>query len=113
MRGYHAKPPVPLLSDKHYDAPSVFQPLALLDHARRQRGLPQGRVPSVCLLDPDGDIVNHLRRSGRARQLPSWACYRTELDVFDLDGREIGIVGRVVGASFAVLVAEELTACGC
>lgn len=30
-----------------------------------------------------------------------------------LAGREIGIIGRVVGASFAVLVAEELFASGC
>jgi uridine phosphorylase len=30
-----------------------------------------------------------------------------------LGKHEVGIVGRVVGASFAVLVAEELFACGC
>jgi uridine phosphorylase len=33
--------------------------------------------------------------------------------VFDLGSREIGIVGCVVGASFAVLVAEEMFASGC
>ena len=104
---------VPLFSDKHYAEASVFEPAALLANARRQRHLPEGGVPPICLLDPDGDIVRHLRSSGRARLLPSWACYHTELDVFELDGREIGVVGRAVGAPFAVLVAEELAASGC
>jgi len=33
--------------------------------------------------------------------------------VFVLDGHEIGVVGCAVGASFAVLVAEEMFASGC
>lgn len=33
--------------------------------------------------------------------------------LFDLGGHEIGVVGCVVGASFAVLVAEEMFASGC
>jgi len=104
---------VPLLVDKLYVDPSVFRPESLLRQARRQRNLPDGPVPRVCLLDPDGDIVRHLRGAGRARRLPSWACYHTELDVFDLEGREVGVVGCAVGAPFAVLVAEQLAASGC
>jgi len=103
----------PILADKHYAEPSVFEAPALLRQARRQRGLPDGRVPRVCLLDPDGDIVRHLRATGRALPQPSWACYHTELDVFDLEGREVGVVGCAVGAPFAVLVAEQLAASGC
>ena len=91
----------------------MFRPEALLRQARRQRGLPDGAVPKVCLLDPDGDIVRHLRSVGRARRLDSWACYHTELDVFGLDGREVGVVGCAVGAPFAVLVADQLVASGC
>jgi uridine phosphorylase len=106
-------PQLPLLAEKHFAEPSVFQPDALLRQARRQRGLPDGAVPRICLLDPDGDIVRHLRRVGRARTLDCWACYHTELVVFDLDGRETGVVGCAVGAPFAVLVAEELAASGC
>ena len=108
-----ARAAVPLLADKQYAEPSVFQPEALLRQARRQRGLPDGTVPRVCLLDPDGDIVRHLRDTGRARRLDSWACYHTELDVFELGGREVGVVGCAVGAPFAVLVAEQLAASGC
>jgi uridine phosphorylase len=43
---------------------------------------------------------------------PAWACYHTQLCTFELDGLTIGIIGRVVGASFAVLVAEELFVSG-
>jgi uridine phosphorylase len=35
------------------------------------------------------------------------------LDRFSLGEREVGIIGRAVGSSFAVLVAEELFASGC
>lgn len=70
-------------------------------------------VPSVCILDPDGDIIRRLRETGQARAFKGWPCYHTELDTFELAGRIVGIVGRVVGAPFAVLVAEELFASGC
>lgn len=92
--------------------PSVFLPENLLREARRQRGLPQGKVPSVCLLDPDGDIERHVKETG-ARRSPTWACYHTDLIEIDVDGLRIGVVGRAVGAPFAVLVAEELAASGC
>ncbi|NJO82055.1 MAG: nucleoside phosphorylase [Blastochloris sp.] len=81
--------------------------------ARRQKNLPAGAIPSVCVLDPDGDLVEYLRASGRARSHPAWACYHSVLDVFDLNGIPVGVVGRAVGASFAVLVAEELFVSGC
>ncbi len=95
-------------------APSVFQPESLLREARRQRGLPLRDVPGVCVLDPDGDLVRTLRRTGAARPSPGWACYHTELFEFDLPGgTPVGIVGLAVGAPFAVLVAEQLFASGC
>jgi hypothetical protein len=47
----------PILAGKHYDEPSAFVPENLLREARRQKGLKDGTVPSVCVLDPDGDIV--------------------------------------------------------
>ena len=103
----------PLFEAKDYDAASVFQPENMLREARRQKGLPLEAVPPVCVLDPDGDIVRRLRREGRDRPLAGWACYHTALDTFELDGRQVGIVGCAVGASFAVLVAEQLFASGC
>jgi uridine phosphorylase len=106
-------PTPPILAHKNHDAASVFEPQALLREARRQKGLLLADVPAVCVLDPDGDIVRHLRRTGAARLSPGWACYHTEMLEFDLEGRSVGIVGCAVGASFAVLVAEQLFASGC
>lgn len=96
-----------------HDEPSVFVPANMLREARRQRGLPAGKVPEICLLDPDGDIVRHLVREARAERSASWACYHTELWETAYDNVRIGIVGCAVGAPFAVLVAEELFASGC
>jgi uridine phosphorylase len=74
--------------------------------------LPYLPVPSVCLLDPDGDVVRHLDASGRGHRHPGWACYHTDMWVVEVSGVEIGVVGMAVGAPFAVLVAEQLTASG-
>jgi uridine phosphorylase len=106
-----AKPPI--LADKHYDAVSVFEPANLLREARRQKGLPAADVPEICVLDPDGDILRGLRRAGRASLSRGWACYHTELYEFTHEGMRFGIIGCAVGASFAVLLAEELFASGC
>jgi uridine phosphorylase len=105
--------PAPILDNKFTSQPSVFAPAALLREARRQKGLGDAEAPAVCILDPDGDLVRHLRSSGAAASFADWPCYHTELDTFELAGRRVGIIGRVVGASFAVLVAEELFASGC
>jgi uridine phosphorylase len=103
-----------IVGRKDHDAPSVFRPEALLREARRQKQLPLLAVPEVCVLDPDGDVVRHFKKTGRGRRHEGWACYHTELLAFDLDGiGEVGIVGCAVGAPFAVLVAEQLFASGC
>ena len=76
----------PLLTHKHYDASSVFTPENLLREARRQKGLAFGQVPSICVLDPDGDLVDYLHaqvvlvatRPGRAITQPlTHSCMRT------------------------------------
>jgi len=103
----------PILDNKNHRAPSVFTADALLREARRQKNLQAARVPSICILDPDGDIVRRLRQGGEARPFNDWPCYHTQLDSFSLSGETVGIVGCAVGAPFAVLVAEELFACGC
>src|SRR5256714_2471038 len=103
----------PILDNKRAASPSVFRPSALLREARRQKGLPDAAVPSVCVLDPDGDIVRHLRSTGQAIRCETWPCYHTRLDSFTLEGQDVGIIGCAVGAPFAVLIAEELFASGC
>ena len=104
----------PIVGRKDHDAPSVFRAEALLREARRQKQLPLLAVPEVCVLDPDGDVVRHIKKTGKGRRHEGWACYHTKLLAFDLDGiGEVGIVGYAVGAPFAVLVAEQLFASGC
>jgi uridine phosphorylase len=103
----------PLLRNKAHDESSVFAPENLLREARRQNDVEHGPVPNVCLLDPDGDIVNRLQAAGRADVHPHWPGYHTTLYETELAGRSIGMLGRAVGASFAVLVAEQLFAAGC
>jgi uridine phosphorylase len=103
----------PILRFKDHRDPSVFTPEALLREARRQKHIEAGTVPEICILDPDGDIVRHLLATGRARRLASWACYHTDLHVFEHEGLGYGVIGCAVGAAFAVLVAEELFASGC
>lgn len=102
-----------ILRHKRYDQPSLFVPENLLRQARRQRAIPAWQVPSICVLDPDGDIVRNLLAVEQAQLNPYWACYHTQLYNFEYDGIEFGIIGCAVGASFAVLVAEELFASGC
>jgi uridine phosphorylase len=103
----------PILAHKHYNAASAFKPENLLREARRQKSLPEAIVPEICILDPDGDMVRYLCDTGLASRHPSWACYHTALYVFREGGHEYGILGCVVGAAFAVLVAEELFTSGC
>ena len=103
----------PILDNKNPSSPSVFAPAALLREARRQKGLPVVDVPPICIFDPDGDILRRLKTSGDAQRFDGWPCYHTDLYTFSLGGETVGILGCVVGAPFAVLIAEELFACGC
>jgi uridine phosphorylase len=103
----------PLFAAKDTAAGSVFRPENLLREARRQKRIPDGLVPEICLLDPDGDIVRALRNEGRVRPSPIWPCYHTELLQFVEANETFGAVPCAVGAPFAVLVAEELFAAGC
>lgn len=103
----------PLFRAKDHDQPSVFKVENLIREARRQRRLQIVDVPDVCLLDPDGDTVRHLRDTGGATRLADWACYHSELWLTEVGGRQIGIIPCAVGAPYAVLVAEQLVASGC
>ncbi len=103
----------PILSAKDHAAPSAFRPDGLLREARRQKSVAEGNVPAVCVLDPDGDMLRHLRRTGEAHPVEAWACYHTDMWRFERDGCEFGIVANAVGAPFAVLLAEQMFASGC
>jgi uridine phosphorylase len=103
----------PILADKAFAEPSVFQPANLLREARRQKRLAPAAIPEICVLDPDGDILRVLRREERAMPSAAWACYHTDLYEFEHGAERYGIIGCAVGASFAVLLAEQLFVSGC
>jgi len=103
----------PLFQNKHFERAAVFQPENLLRETRRQKSLPTGSVPALCILDPDGDIVAHLLRNNQAKREPAWACYHTTLYRCQRGGVTFGIIGCAVGGPFAVLLAEQLFVSGC
>jgi uridine phosphorylase len=103
----------PILAQKHYALPSAFTPENLLREARRQKQIARSGIPDICVLDPDGDILRSLLARSEARLEAGWACYHTQLYSFSRGGLDFGIVGCAVGASFAVLIAEEMFASGC
>ena len=109
IEGAHA----PLLLREDNDRPSVFRVENMLREARRQKGLSEKPVPALCVLDPDGDIVQYVRKHRNAVRSTNWACFHTEMWEWDEGGDRLGIVGSAVGGSFAVLVAEQLFASGC
>ena len=103
----------PIVRHKAYEQSSVFIPESLLREARRQNAIPTGNVPPICVLDPDGDIVENLLARNQASPNEHWACYHTRMYDFELDEMALGVIGYTVGAPFAVLVAEQLFASGC
>jgi uridine phosphorylase len=102
-----------ILNHKIYAEPSVFQPTNLLRESRRQNQIPHGEIPKVCILDPDGNLVDHLNNNNEAILNKYWACYHSLLYTFEISGLTVGIIPRAVGASYAVLIAEQLFVSGC
>jgi purine-nucleoside phosphorylase len=104
---------IPLIANKDYAGPSVFLPENLLREARRQKSISDCPVPDICILDPDGDLAEYLLKTGQSEKNDCWACYHSKLYNFTIDNRTIGIIPCIVGASYAVLVAEQLFVSGC
>lgn len=98
---------------RYYNEPSVFTPENLLREARRQKNIKKCKVPGVCVLDPDGDLVTYLIRTNQAKLNECWACYHTKLYNVSFKGVEFAVLGNAVGSSFAVLIAEQLFVSGC
>ena len=102
-----------ITNNKHYNEPSVFTPENLLREARRQKNINNGKVPDVCVLDPDGDLVDYLIRTNQVTLNTFWACYHTKLYNVKQNDFEFAVLGCAVGSSFAVLIAEQLFVSGC
>jgi uridine phosphorylase len=103
---------IPLLEHEPSETP-VFTAANLLEAARIRKGLPKVAVPAGCLLDFDGELLQHLAETGKGVEDPAWPCFHTRLFRWRAGSAEYGVIGGTVGAPFAVLVAEELLALGC
>jgi uridine phosphorylase len=102
---------IPLLAHP-LDAPTAFTPEALIASVRAERGLACEPVPSVCVLEFDGDLTDWLVSSGVAQPWKSWACFHTTMYSMEVDGTPCGLVPRTIGGPYAVLIAEQLRASG-
>jgi uridine phosphorylase len=83
-----------------------------MEAVRTERGLVNEAVPSLCVLDFDGDLSDWLAEDGVTTPSLSWACFHTSMRVMVVDGLPCGIVPRTIGGPYAVLVAEQLWAAG-
>ncbi|MGC8640730.1 MAG: nucleoside phosphorylase [Isosphaeraceae bacterium] len=103
--------PLPIL-DHPLLSPTVFSPVDLVEAVRKQRGIAGETVPEVCVLDFDGDLTDELVKSGEAAPCPAWPCFHTAMWTIKVGGARCGLIPRTIGGPYAVLVAEQLAACG-
>lgn len=92
--------------------PTAFRPEDLVVAVRRQRGVGSGPLPRLGILDFDGDLTDKLNARGETRRCPNWPCFHTDLWLWPKDEPRCGIVARTIGGPYAVLVAEQMKACG-
>jgi uridine phosphorylase len=79
---------------------------------RAECGLTSQAVPSLCVLDFDGDLSDHLAAQGLSAPWSSWACFHTSMRAVTMEGLTCGIVPRTIGGPYAVLIAEQLWTAG-
>lgn len=83
-----------------------------MEAVRADRSLAGVRVPSICVLDFDGDLADGLLREGVATFSESWACFHTQMLLTKAGDFECGVIPRTIGGPYAVLIAEQLHAAG-
>jgi uridine phosphorylase len=102
----------PPILDHPLHSPTVFSPQDLIAAVRKQRGIGDEAVPAVCLLDFDGDLTDALVKLGEATPCAGWPCFHTAMWTIEVGDITCGIIPRTIGGPYAVLVAEQLAACG-
>jgi len=105
------RPSVPLL-DHATDDPSIFVPENLLERAASMKGQRPASIPSCCLLDFDGELIQVVKDRFGAVACSDWPCFHTTLLMIERGGFAMDLIGGTVGEPFAVLVSEQLIASG-
>ena len=102
---------IPLLTHPLGES-SAFTPEGLLEAVRVARDLPRDPVPTICILDFDGDLTDWLISTGSAKPWKSWACFHTTMHALEVQETFCGMVPRTIGGPFAALIAEQLRSSG-
>jgi uridine phosphorylase len=102
---------IPLLNHS-LNEPTAFTPRSLMDSARRARCIPDAELPPVCILEFDGDITDWLVAERLAHRYPAWPCFHTTMFAIEVEDVRCSIIPRTIGGPYAVLIAEQLAACG-
>lgn len=83
-----------------------------MESVRRSRQIPKGSIPSLCILEFDGDLTDWLVGQELAKPFKSWACFHTTMFSTQIEGLSCGIIPRTIGGPYSVLIAEQLAAAG-
>ena len=94
------------------DEPTAFRPENLVAAVRQQRGAGEGLVPTLGILEFDGDLTDKLITRGEVRRCEHWPCFHTDMWLWPRDEPRCGIVARTIGGPYTVLIAEQMAVCG-
>ncbi len=94
------------------DEPTAFRPENLVAAVRQQRGAGEGLVPTLGILEFDGDLTDKLITRGEVRRCEHWPCFHTDMWLWPKDEPRCGIVARTIGGPYTVLIAEQMAVCG-
>jgi len=102
----------PPLFNHALDEPTAFRVEDLVAAVRQQRGTGNGSIPSLGVLEFDGDLTDKLIARGEVRRCEHWPCFHTEMWLWPKDNPSCGIVARTIGGPYTVLIAEQMAVCG-
>ena len=94
------------------NASTAFSPESLVEAVRVNKHLETKQLPSVCVLEFDGDLTDWLVSTDKAKPCKSWACFHTTMFSLQIDDFNCGIVPRTIGGPYAVLIAEQMRVSG-
>ncbi len=102
---------IPLLNH-NTDASTAFSPESVVKAVCDIRKIKDFSIPSICVLEFDGDLTDWLVSTGKTKPIDSWACFHTNMHAIELDNTVCGIVPRPIGGPYAVLIAEQMRVSG-
>ena len=87
---------LPLLNHS-LDEPATFRPERLVAAVREQRGMGEGDISAIGILEFDGDLTDKLIARDEVRRCERWPCFHTDMWLWPKDEPRCGIVARTIG----------------